>query len=250
MVLFDVHCHLDLFENADEIVKRAESAGVRININNGVDVESNRKTLELSRKFKSVHAALGLHPEFIEKFSGKLIDSEIEFIRKNKDTIVAVGEVGLDFHWVKDEKSRAKQEEMFRSFINLSNELNKPLIIHSRDAEKEVVNILKNAEHENFIMHSFGGRLNLLNELLNEGAYFSVPPVIIRSSHFQELVKRVPLSNLLTETDSPFLSPFKDKKNEPANVKLTVEKIAEIKGLTFEEVKNNLFMNYLKLFSQ
>ena len=249
MALFDVHCHLDLFENSEEIVRRAESSGVRIIINNGVDVESNRKTLELSRKFKSVRAALGLHPEFIERFSDELIDSEINFMRKNKNKIVAIGEVGLDFHWVKDEKLRFKQEDLFRRFIDLGNELKKPLIIHSRGAEREVVNILKNAEHESFIMHSFGGRLNLLNDLLNEGAYFSIPPLIVRSSHFQELVKKVPLSNLLTETDSPFLSPFKDKKNEPANVRLTVEKIAEIKSLTFKEVENNLFMNYLKLFS-
>ncbi len=249
MVLFDVHCHLDLFENVDEVVKRAESVGVKTIINNGVDVESNRKTLELSKRFKSIRAALGLHPEFIEKFSYELIDSEINFIRKNKDKIAAIGEVGLDFHWVKDEKLRSKQEDLFKRFIELSNELKKPLIIHSRGAEREVVNILKDIDHHQFIMHSFGGRLNMLNNLLNEGAYFSIPPIIVRGSHFQELVKRVPLSSLLTETDSPFLGPFKDKKNEPANVKLTVKKIAEIKGLTVEEVENNLFMNYMKLFS-
>ncbi len=249
MPFVDVHCHLDQFKDEEirEIIKESEERRVKVIINNGVDKETNRKTLELSRKFKIVKAALGLHPEFIERFSDEYIKDELEFIRKNKSKIIAVGEVGLDFYWIKDEALRKKQESMFREFIQISKEINKPLIVHSRGAERKAIEILKEEKAESVVMHSFGGKLKLLKGI-DEMWMFSIPPIIVRSSHFQELVKRLPLNKLLTETDSPFLGPFRGEKNKPYNVALTVNEIAKLKGLNAKEVENNLFMNYLKMF--
>jgi TatD DNase family protein len=182
--------------------------------------------------------------------SDDLIKKEIDFITKNKNKIVAIGEIGLDYYWVKNEHLLDRQRELFKQMIRLANSLNKPVIVHTRKAEEDSIKILEDEKANAVILHSFGGKLKLLPRILSNGWFLSVPPSIVRSSHFQELVKRTPITNLLTETDAPFLSPFKDRKNEPSFVKLTIDKIAELKNLTVEEVENNIFMNYQKIFSQ
>ena len=141
------------------------------------------------------------------------------------------------------EKNRALQEFAFREFLMLAKELEIPAIIHSRKAEQDVIRIIKEINYKKVVLHCFTGKKSLIKDYKG---YFSIPAIILRSTHFQQLVKIVPLTRLLTETDSPYLSPFKDKPNEPANVVLTVKKIAEIKGI--EEPEKIIFMNYQRLF--
>ncbi|MCX6710344.1 MAG: TatD family hydrolase [Candidatus Woesearchaeota archaeon] len=250
MIIADVHCHLDFFDDLqiDEILKRAGENNVKAAITNGVDQKSNRKALVLSQKYKMVKAALGLHPEFIEKFDDKTIKEEINFIREHKKEIVAVGEIGLDYHWVKDETLRKRQRELFLMQLEFAKEIKKPVIVHSRDSESECIEILSSSGIKNVLMHCFSGGMNLVKECYEKGFMFSIPTNIVKSSHFQKAAEILPLSRILTETDAPFLSPYPGKKNEPSFIAETIRKIAEIKKMDPEEVSNAIFSNYQKMF--
>lgn len=258
----DMHCHLDMLEDAEKAIENAKKAGLKVIMNAGIDPKSNRKALDFSKQHKEIKAALGLYPidaltresaeEKIEKKEDKEdkeleidIDSEIEFIRANKDKISAIGEVGLDY---KNGRKGSGQEEQFRKFIELAIELDKPLIIHSRKAEEEVIEILEQYKYKKVIMHCFSGKKNLMDRAKNNDWYFTVPTNVVRSEQFQYMVRHVHLSRLFCETDSPFLSPYKDEANEPAFVVESYNKIAEIKGMDVEEVKRVMFMSYQKIF--
>src|SRR3989338_9148035 len=148
-MLVDIHAHLDdkKFENdIDAVIERAKKAGVKFIINNGLNSESNRKTLEFAEKYSIVRPALGLHPTELANFSEEKIAEEIGFIKNNRKKIVAVGEVGLDYYWIKDAEKRKFQKKVFEKFIGLASELEKPLIVHSRDAENDVIEILENTK--------------------------------------------------------------------------------------------------------
>jgi TatD DNase family protein len=263
MAIIDVHAHLDhawMQENLKETLKRAREARVNAIISNGVNPETNRKTLELAEQYKIIKAALGIYPvdalaEEIKQGDFPLtkpnvfdVDEEIAFIKKNKNKIVAIGEVGLDNHTLPGMLN--KQKKVFEKLITLAEQTKKPIIVHSRKAEQEVIDLLASSSIKNnhIVMHCFGGKLSLAKQVRDKGWFLSIPPSIVRSSHFQRIVEEVPLNQLLTETDSPYLSPFKDKRNEPAFITETIKKIAEIKQFTKEEVENNLFLNAKKLF--
>ncbi|MBI5872273.1 TatD family hydrolase [archaeon] len=236
-MFIDVHAHL---LEAEEIPKHV------IIVNNGTNPETNRKAVELSKRFGNIKCALGLYPSYAVEMAEREIKEEIIFIRKQlKDKkITAIGEVGLDFTYAQKEK----QIEVFKKFIALSKEFDCPLIIHSRKAEKDVIKILKEENAKKAILHCFSGRLKLAKEAEKLGFYFSIPAIIVYSMHFQELAKAVSLSKLLTETDSPYLSPEKGEKNNPKNVMLAVKAIAKIKGISEQECENIIFANFQKLF--
>jgi len=251
MLLVDVHAHLDLKEfgsDLDEVMNRAEKAGVKVIINNGLSPESNRKTLELSKKYEILKPALGLYPDDTIKLTQEQIRDEINFIKRNKDKIIAIGEVGLDYKYSKKKQEQELQKEIFLKIINLSQKINKPLIIHSRKAESDVINMLENSDAKKAILHCFSGKLKLIKKAAELGYYFSVPTNVVRSNQFQKLVEIVDINQLLTETDSPYLSPYKGRKNEPTFIIETIKKIAEIKNISINETANNIFMNYQNVF--
>ena len=159
--------------------------------------------------------------------------------------MISIGEVGLDFKFSRDKEN---QIENFKKIIELSEKIKKPLIVHSRGAEKECVEILETSKNKKILMHMFSGNKKLIKKGADLGFYFSVPCIINKSEHFQMLTNLVSINQLLTETDCPWLSPFPDKKNEPAFIKFTIEKIAQIKKMEKLEVENNIFMNYQRLF--
>lgn len=241
----DVHCHLDLCKDIEEIVGRARKAGIGAIIANGIDFETNRKILELSRRFNIVKVALGIYPIDALKMSDKGIKEEIDFIRKNKENIVAIGEVGLDF---KESDERKKQKETFLKFINLAKELNKPIIVHSRRAEDDCVEILEIAMMKKVIMHCFSGKLKLVKRIAENAWFLSVPGIVNYSAQFQQIVRETPIENLLCETDSPFLHPLREQNNEPANVVYPYKKIAEIKNLVLKDTERKIEDNYKRLF--
>jgi TatD DNase family protein len=242
----DVHAHLEAYRNADEIVDNAKKAGVKAIVYNGISRETNRKALEFSKRYDIVKAALGLYPIEILSMKDEDIEAELKFIEENKENIVAVGEVGLDFK--EDLEQHEKQKKWFRRFIELSIKLNKPVSVHSRKAEAEVIQILEETEAKKVHMHCFSGNMKLVEKIISNGWHLSIPTNIVFSEHFQAIVKRTPMKQLLTETDSPFLSPFKGQENQPANVTESLRKIAEIKAVTMEDAANILFMNYQNLF--
>ncbi|MFH1317321.1 MAG: TatD family hydrolase [Candidatus Woesearchaeota archaeon] len=253
MMLIDCHNHIDskqFQKDIDKVLERAKEAGVKAIINNGLLPESNRKTLELAEKYDLIKAALGLYPVDVLnlKMSDKDIDDEIDFIRKNKNKIVAVGEIGLDYYWVKDDYKRQRQKELFQKMIELAIEIKKPIIVHSRKAEKETIEIIEKSGIKKVMMHCFCGTIELVKRIEKNGWYQSIPCTVVRSSHFQQVVKEVNVNKLLTETDGPYLSPFPGKRNEPANIAVSVKKIAEIKNMDEEETAKNIFMNYQHMF--
>ncbi|MBC8434994.1 TatD family hydrolase [archaeon] len=268
MKLIDVHAHMEssrFEEDLDEVMDRAEKAGVKIILSSGVNPETNRKTLELAKKYEIVKASLGLYPidsvadkfdnladDYLRKIPKFNVDEELEFIKENKDNILAVGEIGLDFKVIKElgnvAEIKIEQEKVFRKVLELAKEIQKPVIIHSRGAEERCIEILKELKTGKVVMHCFNGRKSLIKEGIEAGFYFSVPPVITRLNHFEMLVELVPVEKLLTETDAPYLSPVAGERNEPANVAVTIKRIAEIKGLSEEDVAEQIFKNAEDLF--
>jgi len=240
----DVHAHLDdeKFNDIDDVIKRAEKAKVVVIINNGASPERNIKTIELAKKYKIVKVALGFYPGHVEEYTDLEIEKELKWIEKQKP--IALGEIGLDFI----EKDHERQEKYFRKFITLSKKLDIPIIVHTRKAETRVIEILEEEKAKKVILHCFSGKHKLLKRTELLDVYFSIPPIIVHSRHFQELVAKVPLTRLLTETDSPWNSPVKGERNEPANVVVTVKEIAKIKNMEQDEVMKAIYSNYQKLF--
>ncbi|OVE74639.1 hypothetical protein BVX95_01545 [archaeon D22] len=259
-MLIDVHAHLDhdlMILDLDEIIERAKKNGVKAIITNGINKDTNRLSLELANKYDIVKAALGIYPiDALDRESSdggfKIepfdVDAELKFMEENSDKFVAFGEVGLDLYNGKDIKM---QKEVLGKIIKLAIKLDKPIILHSRKAERELMEFLSEfpgLKPKRVIMHCFSGRKHLIKEAIERGYSFSIPTNIVKSDHFQRLVEWAPLKQILTETDAPYLSPYPDERNEPSYVNETIKKIAEIKEMDETEVMNNIYMNYQKIF--
>lgn len=259
-MLTDVHCHLDharFSKDLDKVIDNCRKQKC-IAITSGVNTGTNRTALKLGEKYKDVvKVSLGLYPidalkheietgDFPRTVEVMDVDEELEFIKKKKDKIVAIGECGLDFHW--DTKHKKEQKENFLKVIRLAEKIKKPLIVHSRKAELEVIEMLESSDVKKIIMHCFNGKIKWAKRCVNKGYYFSIPPIVVRVPQFRLLTKEVPITQLFSETDAPYLSPEKGKRNEPVNVKFVVEEIAKIKGINKKEVENNIFMNFQEIF--
>ena len=246
-MLVDVHCHLDhdyFKDKLDVVIRRAKKAEVKVIIAAGTNPASNRTVLELAEKYDIVKASLGAYP--LEILEGKFdLDEEIAFIEGQKDKIIALSEVGMDFKVVKDKNE--EQMQHFEKIIALAERIQKPLIVHSRSAEKECIDLLEKVKVP-VVMHSFGGNKKLMALAAEKGFYFSIPPVITRLQHFETLVGLVNINQLLTETDAPWLGPTREGMNEPAFVAEAVEKIAALKQFTVEETTKNIYLNYTQVF--
>lgn len=257
-LLIDAHSHLDhhlLINKIDEIVQRAKNAGLRHIITNGINPETNRICLELSKKYGIVECGMGIYPrntlkKEIENSEYKInvsdfdIDEEINFIKKNKNNIAAVSEVGLDFVNGEDKQ----QIEDFEKMIKLSEELNKPIIVHSRKAEQKAIDMLESSKNKKVIMHCFSGKKSLVKRIADNGWFLTVPTIVVRSQQFQDIAKIIPITQLFCETDSPYLSPYKEQLNEPAFVMESYKKIAGLKEMDLIEVINGIYMNWQKVF--
>lgn len=260
LMLVDVHAHLDhqLFKDDLALVlEQAMSQGLKAVIANGVNPESNNAVLSLAKKFPIIKPALGLYPiDGIGKapdadgfpHPGKAfnVDSAIDAIAKHKNDIVAIGEVGIDYKFDNDLHDLQKQN--FEKVIALSQKIKRPMIIHSRGAEADVISMLESAGVKKAVLHCFSGNKKLIKQAANLGLSFSIPANIVRSQHFQMLVGIVPISQLLTETDSPLLGPVIGERNVPQNVRFSIEHIARIKSLDAKEASMMVFKNFVGLF--
>ncbi len=242
----DIHCHLDLIPDVAGAIKNAEKEGVNIILTQGVNPESNRKVLELDSKYPQVKSALGIYPIDALKLSDAEIDTEIAFIRKNRKQVTAIGEVGIDFK--EDDKEHERQKEIFKKFILLSQELDLPIIVHSRKAEVECIELLESLNARKVIMHCFCGKWKLVERIQKNGWFITVPTSVASSQQFQSIAKEIPLEQLFCETDSPYLHPEKKWPNEPALVIQSYKKIAELKNISLEIVKKQISENFNRLF--
>lgn len=261
MLLVDIHAHLDherFKKDLDQVIDRARKTGVKAIITSGVNSATNRLALKIAEKYDIVKASLGLYPidalakeleleaGFVRDIQPTDVDEELEFIAKNKDRIIAVGECGLDYKWVVGKEK--EQKEVFQKVIDAVEKIKKPIIVHSRKAELDAVEMLESSKIKKIVMHCFTGKKSLIKRAADNGWWFSIPPIIVRLQHFQLMAEIVNLNQLLTETDCPYLSPYPGERNEPAFVVETIKKIAEIKGFTAEEVANNIYVNYTNVF--
>lgn len=234
-MIIDTHCHvIDLeYDNIDEIINRFKD---NIMIISGYDSISNRNVVDIVKKYKNVYGTLGFHPSEVDKFS----EEEFNYIKNNinNSKIVGIGEIGLDYHYGSNNKE--KQIKMFKSLLDLAQSENISVVIHTRDAAQDTMNILKNYKLKVDI-HCFGYSLEIAKECIKRGYRLGIGGVLTfkNSKKLVEIVSNIPIENILIETDSPYLTPepFRGKKNEPFYLSYVIDKISEIKKISIDEVK-------------
>ena len=248
MKFIDVHSHLEACEDIPWVIENCREKKVEI-VTCGTDIETNRKTLELKKKYPEIEICLGIYPLDCVDMTDEEIDKEIKFIKENKDKIFGIGEVGLDKHALWDDESFGKQKKTLRKFVELAKNLNKPIFIHSREAEKESIELLEEFEYDKIVMHCFSGGMKLVKKIIENNWMLSIPASVKYNEHFQKIIETVPIKSLLCETDAPFLHPDKVQgmKNNSSNVLESYKKIAEIKGLSLKEVEGQIYNNFESL---
>lgn len=248
-MLVDTHAHLcdpSFDEDRSAILTRARKVGVVAVVAVSETVADIEKNLELAREFPAtVRPAAGLFPTILDLTEADVV---VGLIRANRDRLFAIGEVGLDLWKIQDPAGREVQSEIFRRFVDLSIELDLPLNVHSRAAGRPSIELLLERGATRVQLHAFDGRAAKALPAVEAGFYFSVPPSVVRSVQKQKLVRRVPLGCLLVETDSPVLGPDTETRNEPANIMVAVEAIAEIKELPVAEVVAAVTENTVRLY--
>lgn len=258
MKLFDNHSHLDdekFDEDREELIEKIKNSNVKMLISAGYSLEGSTKAVELSKKYDFIYATCGISPNDIpqtEEELWKTLD-KIEKLAKENSKVRAIGEIGLDYYWEKDEKRRELQKKAFIEQIKLANKLELPIVIHTREAVMDTLDILKkNSVNKKGIFHCCPLNRELVKEGLKLGFYisFAGPVTFKNSKNADEIISMVPDDKILIETDSPYLSPepFRGKRNDPRNVEYVAKKIADVKGLDLEEVAEITYNNAKKVF--
>jgi TatD DNase family protein len=246
--IVDTHTHIgDSSFDADraEVLQRAADAGIGAVIAVGENMDDARRNIELAEKHPMIRPAAGLYPAILDLDQAEQMRS---FIRQERSKLVAIGEVGLDFWVVKEASQQELQKEILKGFINLSQELDLPLNIHSRSAGRHAVALLLEYGATRVQMHAFDGKASAALPAVEAGFFFSIPPSVVRSRQKQKLVKHLPLSCLLVETDSPVLGPDPNQRNEPANITFAIKAVADIKSAVDEEVLEAVGANTRRLY--
>lgn len=250
--MIDVHCHLeqkDYDKDRDEVIKSYQKQ-LKAVISSCADPRDWPITLEMIKKYKGfVFATAGIHPEYIKDINKEETDKFIEVIKKaaKEKNIVAVGEVGLDYYWIKEKLWQERQKDLMTKFVKLSQELELPLIIHSREAMSDTIYILEQNNAKSVLLHLFGER-KMLPRVIENGWSISVGPIIRRSKDHKKIIRDMPLDRIMLETDAPWFGEDK-KRNTSLSIKQVAEKIAEIKKISFEEVWKQCAMNAIKFFN-
>jgi len=253
-MLIDSHAHLDgsRFDNdREKIIENFKEDGIELIVNPGADVATSVKAVSLAKKHKNIYAAVGVHPHEAKTMDENTIEVLRELAANEK--VVAIGEIGLDYHY--DNSPRDIQKKWFREQIKLAKELDLPIIIHDRDAHEDTYNILKEENDDRLrgIMHCYQSSLEMSQQFIDLGFYISLAgPVTFKNAKTpKEVAEGVPLDKLLIETDSPYLTPHphRGKRNEPAYVRYVAGMIAELKGLSYEEVAKKTAENAKKIFN-
>ena len=255
MQLIDTHCHLDwkAFEpDREAVIDRAVQSGVTRMITIGVDGPSSRRAIEIAQQHEAVYAAVGVHPNDCASFDAALLQ-EIRSLAEHPK-VVAIGEIGLDYYWKK--VAHDAQAQAFRAQLELAAEINKPVIIHSREAALDVVAVLEDftqQAHLTGTLHSYFDDLAVAQRAFAIGFYIGVtgPITFKKSDREREIIRQVPLDRVLLETDAPFLTPVphRGERNEPAYVQHVAETIAQVRGQSVEDIARQSTQNAERLFS-
>ena len=251
--MIDTHCHIDFKDfddDREEVIKRAKDKLDHV-IVSGYSNDSNMQVLQLSKDYEGfIYPTFGFHPVSSQNATENDIEIAHENIRKYLNDIVAIGEVGMDYFYVTDKALRERQEEIFKGFLELANEYKVPIVMHVRDCEKKAVNIIPEDEDiPYFVFHCYGGSLKTAKKIMKmDNCAMSFSTMLCYSKHHQDLIEKIDLDYVLTETDSPYLAMTKEERNEPANVVNAVAKIAEIKNMDIEAVDEITTNNALRIF--
>ena len=241
-MFIDTHCHLEdenFSDDREKVLERAKAAGVERIINFGSTLKSSAAVVELAKNFSELYAGVGIHPEEIDDFDEKTCARLAELAAEKK--VVAVGEIGLDYHWEKDSARRLLQQKIFIEQLDLARQLNLPVCVHDRDAHGDTLKILQ-TEGKNLrgVLHCYSGSLETAQEIFKLGWLIGVdgPLTFKNSAKLPEIVKAAPREKILIETDAPYLAPvpYRGKRNEPAYVVEVAKKLAALRGETLEEV--------------
>ena len=237
MKLADTHAHIydkQFKPDFDEIIERI-SKELEFIVSIGYDLESSEKSVDLAEKYPFIYGVVGVHPTDIKKYSDT-VEKKLEELARNKK-VVAIGEIGLDYHWMEDPKE--KQEEIFRRQMELSRRVGLPVVIHTRDAMEDTVKILEDYKDIGGIMHCYPGSYETAEKLIDR-YYFGIGGVVTFKNNkvTKETVKKLPIEKIVIETDCPYLTPepFRGKRNEPVYVRYIAEEIARIKEISLEKV--------------
>lgn len=237
-MFIDTHCHLydEYYSDMDRVIQNAVKNNVKRVIVNGCDMKSNKEVLELIKKYDIVYGALGFHPTELDGIS----DEELKWLDDNLDNskIVAVGEIGLDYHY--DETDREKQQYFFRKQLKIAKKHNLPVIVHSRDSIQDTYNILKDSSVKG-VLHCYSGSLEMAREFIKIGYFLGVGGIITfkNAKNIINVINNIGLEYILLETDSPYLAPepYRGRTNEPAYIPIIASKIAALKGVSISEVE-------------
>ncbi|MCC6013377.1 MAG: TatD family hydrolase [Candidatus Verstraetearchaeota archaeon] len=245
--MIDVHAHLtdSCFTDIDEVIKRAKNVGIECIITSIIDPLEIKRAKEIISLYPNyVYLTIGFDPTLLseEKFS------QFEKLVK-EENIIGIGEVGLDFYYIRDSSQREIQEKFFRRSIHLALERELPIIVHSRSAGRKALEILYFEGAKKVIMHAFDGKSSDAKKAIEKGFYFSIPTSVVYSQQKQKLVRNLSIEFLLLETDSPVLSPIRGLRNEPANLIYALKKISEIKKISEKEVDRITTENTKKIFN-
>ncbi|XP_036406154.1 putative deoxyribonuclease tatdn3 [Megalops cyprinoides] len=256
----DCHCHIsarEFAEDIEDVIKSTKEAGVKTLISVTEVASEFERVIQLSQIYPDLVApCLGIHPvqgcgsQNHRSVTFQDLEPALPLFQKYREDIVAIGEIGLDFTpwYVTSAEQREEQQRVFRKQLEISKELDLPVNVHSRSAAKATIAVLKEQGIGSALLHNFAGRCSVAMEGVQAGYYFSFPPAVCRSEQRAKLIKQIPLENICLETDSPALGPDKHVRNEPKNITLSCEYIAQVKGITPESVLEITTQNALRLF--
>ena len=244
----DTHCHLykEYYEDLDEILKNCQENKINRMINNGCDSKSKQEVLYLITKYPNMYGALGIHPESVDTYK----EEDLTWLEKNikNKKIIAIGEIGLDYHYTKENKE--EQKSLFERQLSIAENENLPVIIHSREATEDTINILKKYKTKG-VIHSFSGSKETAQIYIKMGYLLGINGVItFKNSKLKEVIKDIPLENIVLETDSPYLTPepFRGKRNEPARILDIARFICDLKSISLEELSKITNANIKRIF--
>lgn len=247
-MFIDTHCHIyrEYYDDLDMIVDKIKKANIKKIINNGCDIQSNKEVLSSVLKYDIMYGAIGIHPENVDKYTEEDLNFIVEHIKDKK--IVAIGEIGLDYYWVKDNKE--KQIDLFRKQLAIAEEFNVPVIIHSRDATLDTINILKEYKVKG-VIHSFSGSYETACIYIKMGFLLGINGVItFKNCNLKEVLKKIDLSNIVLETDSPYLTPvpFRGEKNDSSHINDIALFICDLKNVSMSSLAQVTNVNVRKCF--
>ncbi len=249
--MIDAHAHFEFYKKgAPEVIEECRGK-LRAVVDSITEYRKAHvwKSWELLRPYFSfVFPTLGYHPNEARRGNWEKVRKVEAFILEHRDEIVAIGEIGLDYHYAENERGRENQREIFQHFLDLAIELKLPVVIHAREAEREAFELVQRAGVSAYF-HSFAGSADLAREIAENGHPIGINTGIVFIPEVREAVKALEPEEILVETDSPYMSPFKGQRNVPCNVRVAIEEVAKVKGLDFEEVERKTEENAIRFFS-